>query len=179
MEVMSMALYQYGDRVPRIGRNVYVSDSARVIGDVEIGDECYIGHGVILRGDYGSIRLGAGTAVEENAVIHIRPDGLSVCGERVTIGHGAVVHSDRIDDYAVIGMGAVISMHAVIGRWTIVAEGAAIPMDTRIAAEKIVAGVPAKVIGDVQPRHKEFWTWGKQLYVDLAKAYPEKLKRLD
>jgi carbonic anhydrase/acetyltransferase-like protein (isoleucine patch superfamily) len=100
-----MALYQYGDRVPRIGKNVYVSDSARVIGDVEIGDECYIGHGVILRGDYGSIRLGSGTAVEENAVIHIRPDGLSMLGERVTIGHGAIIHGDRIDDFAVIGMG--------------------------------------------------------------------------
>jgi len=79
----------------------------------------------------------------------------------------------------VIGMGAVISLHAVIGRWAIVGEGAVIPMDSRIAAEKIIGGVPGKVIGDVLPRHKEFWTWGKQLYVDLAKSYPEKLKRLD
>ncbi len=174
-----MAIYSYGDRVPRIGKNVYVSDSARVIGDVEIGDECYIGHGVILRGDYGSIRLGPGTAIEENAVVHIRPDGLSVLGERVTVGHGAIVHGDRIGDFAVIGMGAVISLHAVIGKWAIVGEGAVIPMDTKIPEEKIVGGVPGKVIGDVLPRHKEFWTWGKQLYVDLAKAYPEKFKRLD
>jgi len=174
-----MAIYQYGDRVPRIGRCVYVSDSARVIGDVVIGDECYIGHGAILRGDYGSIRLGAGTAVEENAVIHIRPDGLSVCGERVTIAHGAIIHGDRIDDFAVIGMGAVIGMHVVIGKWTIIGEGAVLPNNTSIDAEKIVAGVPGKVIGDVEARHKEFWAWGKQLYVDLARSYQEKLKRLD
>jgi len=174
-----MALYQYGDRVPRIGRDVYVSDSARVIGDVEIGDGCYIGHGVILRGDYGSIRLGPGTAIEENAVVHIRPDGLSVFGERVTVGHGAILHGDRIDDFAVIGMGAVISLHAVVGKWTIIGEGSVVPANAQIAAGKIVGGVPGRVIGEVLPRHKEFWTWGKQLYVDLAKSYPEKLKHLD
>lgn len=174
-----MALYQYGDRVPRIGRGVYVSDSARIIGDVEIGDGCYIGHGAILRGDYGSIRLGAGTAIEENAVIHIRPEGLSVLGERVTVGHGAILHGDLIDDFAVIGMGAVLSLNVVVGKWAIVGEGTVLPSNTRIEAEKFVAGVPWKVMGDVQPRHKEFWTWGKQLYVDLAKSYPEKLKRLD
>ncbi|OPY90709.1 MAG: serine acetyltransferase [Syntrophus sp. PtaU1.Bin208] len=174
-----MALYSFGDRVPRIGKDVYVSDSARVIGDVEIGDGCYIGHGVILRGDYGSIRLGPGTAIEENAVVHIEPNGLSVFGERVTVGHGAILHGDRIDDFAVIGMGAVLSLKVVVGKWAIVAEGSVLPSKTRVDAEKFVAGVPAKVVGDVQPRHKEFWTWGKQLYVDLARSYPEKLKRLD
>lgn len=174
-----MALYSYGDRVPRIGRDVYVSDSARVIGDVEIGDGCWIGHGAILRGDYGSVRLGAGTAIEENAVIHIRPDGLIVLGERVTVGHGAILHCDLIDDFAVISMGAVLSLNVTIGKWAIVAEGSVLPSYTRIEAEKLVAGVPAKVIGDVQARHKEFWTWSKQLYVDLARAYATKLKRLD
>jgi carbonic anhydrase/acetyltransferase-like protein (isoleucine patch superfamily) len=174
-----MALYQYGDCIPKIGRDVYVSDSARVIGDVEIGDGCYIGHGAILRGDYGSIRLGAGTAIEENAVIHIRPDGLSILGERVTVGHGAILHGDLIDDFAVIGMGAVLSLNVVIGKWAIVGEGSVLPSNTRIDPEKFVTGVPGKVTGDVQPRHKEFWTWGKQLYVDLAKSYKEKLKRLE
>lgn len=174
-----MALYQYGDRVPKIGRNVYVSDSARVIGDVEIGDECYIGHGAILRGDYGSIQIGPGTAIEENAVIHVRPDGLSVLGERVTVGHGAILHGDRIDDFAVIGMGAMLSLNVIVGKWAIVAEGSVVPSNSQIDAGKFVAGVPAKVIGEVKDRHKEFWAWGKQIYVDLARSYPGKLRRLD
>ena len=122
--------------------------------------DAIIGHGAILRGDYGSIRLGAGTAIEENAVIHIRPDGLSVLGERVTVGHGAILHGDLIDDFAVIGMGAVLSLNVVVGKWAIVGEGTVLPSNTRIEAEKFVAGVPWKVMGDVQPRHKEFWTWG-------------------
>ena len=72
-----MALYRFEERIPTVARNAYVSDSARVIGDVTIGEECYIGHGAILRGDYGSIRIGRGTAIEENAVVHIEPNGLS------------------------------------------------------------------------------------------------------
>lgn len=174
-----MALYQFGDRVPEIGRGCYVSDSARVIGDVVIGNNCYIGHGAILRGDYGSIRLGKGTAVEENTLIHIRPEGLSVLGERVTIGHGAIIHGDRIDDFAVIGMGAIISMYVIIGRWSIVAEGCVLTQGTEIGPEKFVTGIPGKVVGDIQDRHKDYWIWGKQLYVDLAKSYHEKLKRID
>jgi len=174
-----MALYEFGDRVPEVGAGCYVSDSARVIGDVVIGEDCYIGHGAILRGDYGSIRLGPGTAVEENAVIHIHPDGLSLIGKRVTIGHGAIVHGNRIDDFAVIGMGAVISLNVIIGRWAFVAEGCVLPNGTEIGAEKLVAGVPGKVISDVQDKHKDFWEWGKQLYVDLAHSYPEKLRRID
>ncbi|MBN1276586.1 MAG: gamma carbonic anhydrase family protein [Deltaproteobacteria bacterium] len=174
-----MAFYQFGDRVPEAGRGCYVSDSARVIGDVVIGDDCYIGHGAILRGDYGSIRLGPGTAVEENAVIHIRPDGLSVLGERVTIGHGAIIHGDHIDDFAVIGMGAIISMNVIIGRWSIVAEGCVLTQGTEIGPEKFVTGVPGKIAGDIKDRHKDYWTWGKQLYVDLARSYCKKLKRID
>lgn len=174
-----MAIYQYGDRIPKIGKNVYISDSARVIGDVTIGDGCYIGHGAILRGDYGSIRIGEGTAVEENAVIHIRPNGLSVLGKWVTVGHGAVIHGNHIDDFAVIGMGSVVSMDVVIGKWSIIAEGAVLPNNTKIDNEKIVTGVPGIVTGDVLDKHKELWTYGKQLYVDLAKAYPDKLKRID
>lgn len=65
-----MAIYQYGERIPQIGSNSYVSETAVVVGDVIVGDGCYIGHGAILRGDYGTIRIGNGTAVEENAVIH-------------------------------------------------------------------------------------------------------------
>jgi carbonic anhydrase/acetyltransferase-like protein (isoleucine patch superfamily) len=174
-----MAIYRFGDRRPTVAPTAYVSDSARVIGDVAIGEECYIGHGVILRGDYGSIRIGPGTAIEENAVVHIRPDGISLIGERVTIGHGAVIHGNRIADYAVIGMGAVIGFDSEIGMWCIVGEGCVVPQGKRIPAGKMVVGVPAQISGNVKQRHKEFWTYGKQLYVDLAKRYPRELEKME
>lgn len=174
-----MALYRFGDRVPRIGRSTWVSDSAQIIGDVEIGADCYVGHGVILRGDYGSISIGDGSAVEEYAVVHIRPEGLSRIGKSVTIGHGAVIHCNQIDDFAVIGMGAVLSFGVKIGSWAIVAEGCVVSHNMEIPAEKIAAGVPAKIVKQVEPSHKAFWTYGKQLYVDLAHRYPNELERID
>lgn len=173
-----MALYRFGTGVPSVGDGTWISDSAQVIGDVGIGRDCYIGHGVILRADYGSIRIGDGTAIEENATVHINPDSLSFIGDRVTIGHGAVIHCRHIEDLAVIGMGAVLSFDVRIGRWAIVAEGCVVPRAMEVPAEKIVAGVPARIVQDVQPHHKEFWNHGKQLYIDLARRYPEKLERI-
>jgi carbonic anhydrase/acetyltransferase-like protein (isoleucine patch superfamily) len=174
-----MALYRFGNRVPAVGRGAWVSDSARVIGDVVISEDCYVGHGVVLRGDYGSIHLGPGTAVEENATVHIRPDGLSTLGERVTVGHGAILHCNRIDDCAVVGMGAVLSFDVEVGCWAIVAEGCLVPSGMKIPAGKIATGVPARLTGDVQKRHKDFWNYGKQLYVDLARKYPKEFERID
>jgi len=173
-----MAIYRYGERIPRIGKNSYISDSARVIGDVTIADNCYIGHGAIVRGDYGKIIIGAGTAVEENAILHIRPNGILELEERVTVGHGAIIHGKLIKSHAVIGIGSVIGFDVVIGSWTIIAEGCVVPQNTIIPDEKITGGVPFKIIGDVKQKHKDFWTYGKQLYVDLAREYPEKFVKL-
>ncbi len=122
-----MTVYQYGNRIPKIGKNTYISDSARVIGDVEIQDNCYIGHGAIIRGDYGTIHIGRGTAVEEGAILHIRPDGLLELEDHVTVGHGAIIHGRLIRTHAVIGIGAVIGFDVVVGAWAIVAEGSVIP----------------------------------------------------
>jgi len=173
-----MAIYRYGDRLPRVGQNSFVSDTSIVIGDVLIGDNCYIGHGSILRGDYGSIRIGDGTAIEENALLHIRPDGLLELEEKVTVGHGAMIHGKLIKSYAVIGIGAIIGFDVVVGSWSIIAEGCVVPRGNEIPDEKIAAGTPYKIIGNTLERHKKFWTYGKQLYIDLAKEYPDKFERI-
>jgi carbonic anhydrase/acetyltransferase-like protein (isoleucine patch superfamily) len=173
-----MAVYRYGTRVPKIGKNSYISDSARVIGDITIGNNCYIGHGAIVRGDYGKIIIGTGTAIEENAILHIRPNGVLELEDSVTVGHGAIIHGKQIKSHAVIGIGAIIGFDVVIGSWAIVAEGCVVPQKTIIPDEKITGGVPFKIIGDVKQKHKDFWTYGKQLYVDLAEEYPDKLEKL-
>ncbi|MBW2653410.1 MAG: gamma carbonic anhydrase family protein [Deltaproteobacteria bacterium] len=173
-----MAVYRYGDRIPQIGENSYISDSARVIGDVTIKDDCYIGHGAIIRGDYGKIIIETGTAIEENAILHIRPNGILILEESVTVGHGAIIHGRQIKDHAVIGIGSVIGFDVVIGSWSIIAEGCVVPQNTIIPDGKITGGVPFKIIGNVKQKHKDFWTYGKQLYVDLAREYPEKLEKL-
>ncbi len=167
-------LYEYDGRRPMVGKDSYVSDIAHVIGDVVIGDNCYVGHGAILRGDYGSIVVGSGTAVEEGVVVHAPPDRCCRIGKRVTIGHGAVIHAASIGDSAVIGMGAVLSIESEIGENTIVAEGTVIRMRQMVAAGVVVGGNPMRVIRQIAPKDVEFWDRGKQLYIDLAKKYLER-----
>ena len=173
-----MPIYQYGNKIPIIGKDSYVSDTAIVVGGVKIGDNCYIGHGAILRGDYGNIEIGDGTAVEENAMLHIRPNDILIVGKNVTIGHSATIHCKEIKDFAVIGLGAVLSFDVIVGRWTIIGEGTVIPNSKIIPSNKIVIGNPYKIISDVNELHKRRWSYVKELYKTLAKEYPIKLKRI-
>lgn len=166
-------LYKFDGKQPVIGKGTYISKLAEVIGDVVIGDHCYIGHGVILRGDYGRIEIGNGTAVEEGVIIHAPPDSTNQIGDKVTIGHGAIVHGKHIGSMAVIGMGAVLSIRSEIGEWTIVAEGSIVKMNQEIPSQVVVAGNPAKVVRKINAKDKKLWNYGKQLYIDLARKYLE------
>ncbi|MGI6120319.1 MAG: gamma carbonic anhydrase family protein [Desulfosporosinus sp.] len=164
-------LYVFDGNSPEIGEGTYVSETAIVIGNVKIEENCYIGHGAILRGDYGRIEIGSHTAVEEGVIIHVPPDKVGKIGKRVTLGHGAIIHSEDIGDWAVIGMGAVVSIGAKIGVGAIVAEGAVVKMNQEVPKMVVVGGNPARILRGVEERDIDFWSRGKQLYVDLAKKY--------
>ncbi len=176
-----MALYQFEGRKPRAGEGVFVADSALVIGDVKIGKNAYIGHGVILRGDYGSIIIGQGTAVEEGVIVHARPNDRTVIGKGVTVGHGAMIHNARIKDYAVIGMRATISDYSVVGEWAIIGEMGLVKNSQHVPDGAVAVGVPVRVTGKVNKEQKDFWSYGKQLYVEMARRYntPSSFTRID
>jgi carbonic anhydrase/acetyltransferase-like protein (isoleucine patch superfamily) len=164
-------LFSFDGREPIIGKDAYVSETAIVIGDVMIDDNCYIGHGAILRGDYGSISIGSGTAVEEGAIVHSPPEHTYAIGRRVTVGHGAILHGTEIGDGAVIGMGAVLSIGSKVGKGSIIAEGCIVRFGQIIQENVVAAGNPAKIIRNVSEKDIALWSWGKELYIDLAKKY--------
>jgi len=164
-------LYKFDGKQPTVGKDAYVSDIATVIGDVVIGSNCYIGHGAILRADYGRIEIGDGTAIEEGVVVHAPPGDTNRIGRRVTIGHGAVVHGKQIGRQAVIGMGAVLSIWSEIGEGAIVAEGSVVKLKQVIPPRVVAAGNPAQIVREISAKDEKFWNWGKQLYIDLAKKY--------
>lgn len=168
-------LYKFEDSIPEIGQGSYVSKSADVIGDVSIGEGCYIGPGARIKGDYGSVKIGSNTNVQENCIIHARPEEMCVVGERATIGHGAILHNCVIKDYAVIGMGAIVSDYAVVGIWGVVGEGCVVKNNQEIPDNNIAVGVPAKLIGEVDDDYKKLWTGYKNLYVKLAERYAKGL----
>lgn len=164
-------LFEFEGKIPVVGDGAYVSPTAQVIGDVVIGEKCYVGHGAIIRGDYGRVEIGEGTAVEEGAIIHSPPGHTQYIGKHVTLGHGAILHGSIIGDYSVIGMGAVLSILSKTGEWTIVAEGAVVKANQEIPAGKVAAGNPAAVVRDVRDGDRELWSFAKQIYVDLAGRY--------
>ena len=166
-------------KTPQIGDGAYVHPSADVFGDVVIGGGCWIGPGARVRGDYGRVVIGDNTAVEDNVVIHARPDEQCTIGSWVTLGHGCIIHNATLHDWAVVGMGAIVSDWSDIGEWAVVAEGAVVRQRQAIPAERIAVGTPArvleKIVGD---EYKAEWKHWKEVYVDLARRYPKGLKEV-
>ncbi len=168
-----MSIGSFEGRRPTIGAGTWVHPTAEVFGDVVLGEQCWVGPGARLRGDYGRIVIGDCTAVEDNCVIHARPGEVCTVGAWVTIGHAAVIHTARsIGDYAVIGMAAVVSDYAVVGSWAVVGEGAVVPQGTTVPARRIAVGVPARLLDRaVEDDFIAEWTRFKGIYVDLAARY--------
>ena len=172
-----MALYEFEGKRPVIGAGSFVPESADVIGDVIIGERCFIGVGVRIRGDYGSIRIGSRTSVQENAVIHARDGELTVVGDNVQLGHGSILHNCTVKDNAVIGVGAIVTDYAVVGDWAIIGEGSVVRGD--IPDGCVAVGIPARVIGRVSDEQKREWLYYKEKYAELAsERYPRGLRRI-
>lgn len=166
-----MALYQFEGLKPQVAQDSFIAESALVIGNVQIGKDVYIGHGVILRGDYGTIIVGDGTAIEEGAIVHARPNDHTVFGSQVTVGHGAMIHNAQIKNYAVIGMRATISDYSIVGEWAIIGEMGLVKNNQHIPDGSVAVGVPVRIVSQVDEKQKEFWSYGKKLYIEMAHRY--------
>ena len=174
-----MALYEFEGRRPSVGKESYVSETADVIGDVIIGNNCYIGPGARIKGDYGSIRIGNESNVQENCVIHARPGEQCIIGNGCSIGHGAVLHNCTIRDGAKVGMAGVVSDYAVVGEDSIIGEGCVVKQYQVILSQSIAVGVPAKVIGIINAERIAERDKYRYVYPDLAKRYLAGLKRVE
>ncbi|NND77227.1 MAG: gamma carbonic anhydrase family protein [Flavobacteriales bacterium] len=143
-----MAMIKYlGKHKPQIGKNTWLAETATVIGEVEIGKDCGVWYGAVLRGDVGLIKIGNRTNIQDNAVLHgTDKKSLTVVGNNVTIGHRAIVHGCKIGNNVLIGMGAIVLDNAVIEDNSIVAAGAVVLEKTVIKSGTIYAGVPAKEV---------------------------------
>lgn len=131
---------------PVVPSSAYVDCSAQVVGDVVLGENASIWMNAVVRGDVNSIRIGAGSNVQDCAVLHGMRDLYPVIiGERCTIGHNATVHGCVLEDDVLIGIGAIVLNDAHIGAGSIIAAGALIPEHTIIPPNSLVAGVPGKV----------------------------------
>lgn len=155
---------------PRIPATAFISEAAYVVGDVEIGEGTNVWPGAVIRGDLGKITIGRDSAIEDNCVIHsgspTSENGDVTIGDRVIMGHGAVVNCRRIGDNVLIGMNATILHDVEIGDFCIIGAGCLVGQGIRIPDRSFVAGVPGKILGE--PSSKQFY-WVEQGPVRYAK----------
>jgi len=162
----------YQGKRPLVPASCYVDPSAQVIGDVELGEAASVWMNAVVRGDVNSIRIGAGSNVQDCAVLHgMRHLYPVIIGERCTIGHNATVHGCRLEDEVLIGIGAVVLNDARIGEGSIIAAGAVIPEHTVIPANSLVAGVPGWVRRTLGEDDRKLIRMYAQNYLDYTKIY--------
>lgn len=168
---MAHAASKSGFGTPVIHPTAWVHPTAVVIGDVTLEADVSVWPGAVLRGDVDAIRVGAGSNVQDGAVLHCDAGKPCVVGARVTIGHRAVVHGCTVEDGALIGIGAVVLNGAVIGSGTLVAAGAVVGEGRVLPTDVLVAGVPAKVVRALSPEQRQRVATNSRTYVELKERY--------
>lgn len=141
-----MIVLPFEGKEPRIGSGTYIAPNATLVGDLEIGNDCSIWFGTVLRADVHFISIGSRTNIQDNSVVHVTGGSHpTVIAEEVTIGHGAIIHGCTIHRGALIGMGSTILDGAVIGENALVGAGALVPPGMHVPARTLVVGNPARV----------------------------------
>jgi len=164
-----------GHRVVTAGGDYFIAPGATVIGRVTLGRGANIWFGAVLRGDVNRITVGDATNVQDNAVIHVDSDAEAVIGDDVTIGHAATVHGCRVGSRSLIGIGAVILSHAVIGEQCIVGAGALITEAKQFPDRSVIIGSPAKRVRDVTEEELRMLAESAAHYAELGRRYRQGL----
>ena len=161
----------FGGKMPRDEGAAFVAPNATLIGDVVLKPGATIWYGAVLRGDDGTLTVGEGSNVQDNAVLHTGP-GLDVTiGRNVSIGHSAVVHGCTVGDDCLIGMHATILNGAVIGAGSLIAAGALVTEGAVIPPNSLVVGVPGKVLRPVTPEQTASIAANAEEYRALARLH--------
>ena len=156
-------------QVPRVGADVFVDESARVIGQATLGDGVTVLPGAVIRADSDPIRIGAGSVIEDACVLHADAGGLEL-GERVVVGHGAIVHGARVGSDTLIGMGATVLKDSVIGEGCLIAAGALVTEGMQVPSGSLVMGVPGRVVRPVTAEQRAYIAFAGAYYRDWGVA---------
>jgi carbonic anhydrase/acetyltransferase-like protein (isoleucine patch superfamily) len=168
-----------GDKKPKIAKSAFVSEAAYIIGEVEIGENSSVWPGAVIRADFGSIRIGKNTAIEDNCVIHAGTPSepgyreKMTIGDNVHIGHGAVVNCRKIGNNVLIGMNATILHDIEIGDFCIIAAGCLVSQGMKVPDRSLVVGVPGKIKGQVTDEQLWWVEEAPKIYVEMTKRYKE------
>ena len=137
---------------PSIGEDCFIAENATIVGEVEIGDRCSVWFNAVIRGDVHYIQIGDEVNIQDGAVIHCTyQKAPTTIGNRVSIGHNAIVHGCTLQDNVLIGMGSIVMDGCVVESGSIIGAGAVLTQGTRVEAGSVYAGVPARKVKDMSP----------------------------
>ena len=169
---MSGVLRPFQGVLPKVAAGVFLADTARVIGDVEIAEDASVWYGAVLRGDVGAIRIGARSNIQDLTMLHMSHEiSSTIIGADVTVGHRVVIHGATIGDGALIGMGAILLDNCEIGAQSIVGAGAVVTADKKIPPRSLVLGQPARVLRELTDEEANEGRSIAERYVQVARAH--------
>ncbi|HXQ80529.1 MAG TPA: gamma carbonic anhydrase family protein [Opitutaceae bacterium] len=164
-------LQRHLGQTPDTSRSIFVAASATVVGDVVLGPLSSVFYGAVLRGDINEIRVGEGTNIQDNVVVHLADELGAHVGAWCTIGHGAIVHACTIGDECLVGMGSTVLDGAVIGARSIVGANSLVAQRFECPAGSLVHGSPARVIRPLSPGEQGELRRRAEKYVEVARAH--------
>jgi len=173
-----MAIYQYGDDRPVIGDDVYVAETADVIGRITLKRNASVWYQAVLRGDTDHLEVGEGSNIQDGAVLHADPGYPLTVGTGVTVGHQAMLHGCTIGDGSLVGIQAVILNGAVIGHNCLVAAGAVVKENARFPDNSLIVGAPAKVVRELSDEAIAGLRKNAEGYVERGRRHATGLKRI-
>ena len=148
-------IFPYEGRYPEIHPSAFITDDVTIIGDVHIAEDVSVWFGTVIRGDVHRVTIGARSNIQDNCTLHETWQKYPlVIGADVTVGHGAILHACTIEDACLIGMGAKVLDNALIHSESLIAAGAVVREGFEVPAGSLVAGVPAKIVRELNPEER-------------------------
>ena len=173
-----MAIYQLDDFKPSLHDTAWIADSAQVMGNVSLAEDCSVWFGAVIRGDTETITIGKGSNIQDNSVLHADVGLPLVIGENVTVGHQVMLHGCTVGDNSLIGIQAVVLNGAKIGKNCLVGAGSLVTEGKQFPDGCMILGSPARAIRQLTPEQIEGLKMSAQHYMDNARRYKAGLKKL-
>jgi gamma-carbonic anhydrase len=156
---------------PKVNPSAYVAPGAVLIGGVSVGARSSVWPGVVIRGDINKIMVGEDSNIQDGTIIHVADDFPAIIGDRVSVGHRAVIHACQIEDEVLVGMGAIVMDGAVIGARSIIAAGSLVTKNTQVPEGSLVVGSPAKVVRSLTIEEQQQNAALAAKYVEISRRY--------
>jgi len=174
-----MPEFELDGKRPNVHPDAFVAPTAALIGDVQIGPNASVWFGAVLRGDEARVVVGAGTNVQDNAVLHCAAELPTVVGENVTIGHNACLEGCVVEDEAVVGMGSIMLQRSRLGSGAMLAAGAVLPEGREVPGGHLAAGMPADVKKPLSGSSARWVTRTAEHYQESARRFRKGLRAPD